>query len=157
MWVSWRPASCGLRGSRGFVAHVAGFVVVGFVVVGFDVLGFDVVGFVVLGFVAVGFVVVASLWWASLWWAAAVWCGGLRCGGLLLFGVHGSHGCPRPPHERAEHWQRWRWEHTIAIPAFVMLQSDCAWHVPACVASDVKIAVSEMWRLITSHLPRQTA
>ena len=88
VWVSWRPASCGLRGSRGFVVHVAGFVVVGFVVVGFVVVGFVVMGFVVVGFVVVDFVVV------SFAVVHGLHCGGLRCGGLccgrlLLFGVVG--------------------------------------------------------------------
>ena len=86
VWASWRPASCGLRGSRGFVWASLWWASLWWAslwCMGFVVVGFVVVGFVVVGFVVVGFVVECGLHCGGLC------CGGLCCCGLLLFGVVG--------------------------------------------------------------------
>ena len=96
VWASWRPASCGLSGSRGFVV---GFVVVGFVVVGFVVVhGLRCGGFrrgglrrggLRCGGLRCG--VWASLWWALLWWALLLWAAAVWCGGLPVLRVMGCY------------------------------------------------------------------
>ena len=86
VWASWRPASCGLSGSRGFVWASLWWASLWWAslwCMGFVVVGFVVVGFVVVGFVVVGFVVECGLHCGGLC------CGGLCCCGLLLFGVVG--------------------------------------------------------------------
>ena len=68
VWASWRPASCGLRGSRGFVWASLWWA------------SLWSVGFIVVGFVVVGFVVVGCCY--LVWWAASA-----SCDGLLLLRV----------------------------------------------------------------------
>ena len=76
VWASWRPASCGLRGSRGFVWASLWWASLWWA-------SLWCMGFVVVGFVVVGFVVECGLHCGGLC------CGGLCCCGLLLFGVVG--------------------------------------------------------------------